>query len=220
MLLSGYKRTELGFFGKHDFAPTSHLNCVPYNRGYRVQKFGSRVAPFHVREKAMKCCISAILATLIVGVFPVKNVRADDSGKEQVMKFTLHPIGYVKKAGGRTTIELSKKYQPGLLGLDGFSHVYVFWWFDRNDTPKKRATLQVHPRGDRKNPLTGVFATRAPVRPNLIALTLCKIVSVKDNVVEINEIDAFADTPVLDMKPYIPGSDTTSKATVPDWLKK
>jgi tRNA (Thr-GGU) A37 N-methylase len=46
-----------------------------------------------------------------------------------------------------------------------------------------------------------VFATRAPMRPNLIALTRCKILSVKKNVIEIDSIDAFTDTPVLDLKP-------------------
>jgi tRNA (Thr-GGU) A37 N-methylase len=46
-----------------------------------------------------------------------------------------------------------------------------------------------------------VFATRAPVRPNLIALSRCRVLSVRDNVVEIDDIDAFPDTPVLDIKP-------------------
>jgi tRNA-Thr(GGU) m(6)t(6)A37 methyltransferase TsaA len=130
--------------------------------------------------------------------------------------FAVRPIGVVRKTERRTLIVLDRKYQPGLLGLDGFSHVYVLWWFDRNDTPERRATLQVHPMGNRKNPLTGVFATRSPRRPNLIALTLCKIVSVKENVVEVEAIDAFADTPVLDMKPFIPGYDSTADAHSPE----
>ena len=50
-----------------------------------------------------------------------------------------------RESDDRTQIVLDKKYQPGLLGVEGFSHVYVFWWFDKNDTPEKRAVLQVHP---------------------------------------------------------------------------
>jgi len=111
----------------------------------------------------------------------------------------------------------SSKYQPGLLGLQGWSHVQAIWWFDKNDTPQNRAVLQVHPRGNKANPLTGVFACRAPVRPNLIALSLCKIVSVKDNVVEVEKIDADEGTPVLDLKPYAPGQDSASNVKVPDW---
>jgi tRNA-Thr(GGU) m(6)t(6)A37 methyltransferase TsaA len=116
-------------------------------------------------------------------------------------------------------IVLEKKYGPGLLGLEGFSHIHVIWWFDKNDTPEKRAVLQVHPRGDQENPLTGVFATRAPVRPNLIALSLCKIISVKNNVVEVEKIDAFKGTPVLDIKPYAPGQDSATGVKVPEWAK-
>ena len=51
-------------------------------------------------------------------------------------------------------------------------------------------------------------------------MTLCKIISVKENVVEIERIDAFADTPVLDIKPYVPRSDAAAGADVPDWLEK
>lgn len=133
--------------------------------------------------------------------------------------FTLHPIGCVQRSDHRALIVLDKKYQPGLLGLDGFSHVQVIWWFDKNDTPQKRSILQVHPRGNPQNPLTGVFATRSPFRPNLIALSLCKIVSVKDNVVEIEEIDAFDGTPVLDLKPFAPGQDSATGVKAPDWAK-
>ncbi len=68
--------------------------------------------------------------------------------------------------------------------------------------------------------MTGVFATRSPFRPNLIGMTLCKIVSVKENVIEINGIDAFAGTPVLDIKPHVPRFDAPPNATIPWWLKK
>ena len=146
------------------------------------------------------------------------SAQAEESAPPPGQVFTLHPIGQVQKADGETRIVLDEQYAPGLLGLDGFSHVYVFWWFDRNDTPPRRAVLQVHPRGDRRNPLTGVFATRSPCRPNLIAMTLCKIVAVEGNMVEVEKIDAFDGTPVLDMKPMLPGYDTCDDATVPDWI--
>ena len=133
--------------------------------------------------------------------------------------FLLKQIGTVEVKDGKTLIVLEKKYQPGLLGLDQFSHVFVFWWFDRNDNPRKRSILQVHPRGNPDNPLQGVFATRAPVRPNLIGLTLCKIVSVHDNVVEVEKIDAFPGTPVLDLKPFTPGNDLPWNVRVPNWAR-
>jgi tRNA-Thr(GGU) m(6)t(6)A37 methyltransferase TsaA len=132
----------------------------------------------------------------------------------------MQPIGHVRKTEDRTLIVLDEKYEPGLLGLKGFSHLHVFWWFDHNDAPEKRQVLQVHPMGDRENPLTGVFATRSPMRPNPIAVSLCKLASVKDNVIEVEQIDAFDGTPVLDIKPFIPGHDSASDASVPDWVER
>jgi tRNA-Thr(GGU) m(6)t(6)A37 methyltransferase TsaA len=125
----------------------------------------------------------------------------------------------VEKAEGRTRLRVAARYAPALLGLDGFSHVHVRWWFDKNDSPEKRGILQVHPRGDSANPLTGVFATRAPVRPNLIATTLCRIVRIRDNVIDVEDIDAFDGTPILDLKPYIPRSDCAEDGVrTPHWL--
>jgi len=140
------------------------------------------------------------------------------AGDQAERSFTVHPIGQVQKADGRTLLVLDKRYQSGLLGLEQWSHAQVIWWFDKNDTPQKRAILQVHPRGNPQNPVTGVFACRSPVRPNLIALSLCKIVSVKENVIEVEKIDADEGTPVLDLKPFTP-SDSASGVKVPDWAK-
>jgi tRNA (adenine37-N6)-methyltransferase len=67
--------------------------------------------------------------------------------------------------------------------------------------------------------LTGVFVTRAVVRPDLIGLTLCKILSVKHNVVEVEKIDACEGTPVLDIKTDGPGQDSVAVASVPEWAK-
>jgi tRNA-Thr(GGU) m(6)t(6)A37 methyltransferase TsaA len=139
-----------------------------------------------------------------------------DAGTER--QFKVEPIGVVQKEDGRTTLVLREEFAPGLLGLDGFSHVWVLWWFDRNDTPEKRSVLQVHPRGNPENPLTGVFACRSPMRPNLLAQTLCRVIAVCDNVVEIETIDAFANTPILDLKPYIPRTDSAD-ATLPAWIR-
>jgi tRNA-Thr(GGU) m(6)t(6)A37 methyltransferase TsaA len=158
----------------------------------------------------------ALVSVLACGVLPGAADRAETPPAEDRV-FTVRPIGVVHKTEQRTRIEVQQKYQPGLLGLDGFSHVYVLWWFDRNDTPEGRSTLQVHPRGDRNHPLTGVFATRSPRRPNLIALSLCKILSVKENIVELEAFDAFDGTPVLDLKPFLPGYDSTTSARTPEW---
>jgi tRNA-Thr(GGU) m(6)t(6)A37 methyltransferase TsaA len=115
--------------------------------------------------------------------------------------FALCPIGRIRKTRTKTSIVLHKKYQAGLSGVENLSNIWVLWWFHRSDTLALRSTLKVHPKGNRARPLTGVFATRSPMRPNLIGLSRCKILSVKKNVLEIDSIDAFSGTPVLDLKP-------------------
>jgi tRNA (adenine37-N6)-methyltransferase len=132
----------------------------------------------------------------------VKDLKPSMNAKP-TEPFHLVPIGHIEKRPGRTVLRLEARYQEGLLGLEQWSHIWVFYWFDQNDTPEKRAVLQVHPRGNRNNPLTGVFATRSPMRPNLTALSLCRVVSIQGSDIEIEGIDAFDQTPVIDLKPYI-----------------
>lgn len=132
--------------------------------------------------------------------------------------FHIYPIGIVRKNERKIWIEIFGEYTDGLLGLEGFSHINVLYWFHEKDTPDSRAILQVHPRGDRTNPLTGVFATHSPVRPNLIALTLCKILSIKDSRINIEDIDALDGSPVIDIKCYIPDGTEDPTYRVPEWV--
>lgn len=151
-----------------------------------------------------------LLAGHAIGGEPVKDNDAQPF-------FKVYPVGAVEKTKDATLIRIFETYVPALKGLDGWSHVNVLYWFDRNDTPAKRSVLQVHPRGNRQNPLTGVFACRSPVRPNLIALTVCKVLAVEGNAVKVDTIDAFDKTPVLDLKPVI-ASDAPKDAKGPSWL--
>ena len=141
-----------------------------------------------------------LLTLILIGVI---FVSARASGKEKVdagKALKVYPIGKIVKKEGRTFVVIEKKFEPGLLGMDRLSSVTVIYWFDRNDTSAKRSILQVHPRGNMENPLTGVFATHSPVRPNLIGISRCKIISVQGTVIEIEDIDAFDGSPVIDLK--------------------
>jgi tRNA-Thr(GGU) m(6)t(6)A37 methyltransferase TsaA len=140
--------------------------------------------------------------------------------KETIKLICLKPVGVVNKESKRTYLEIYPEYAPALKGLEDFSHLWVFYWFHENDNSEERRTLQVHPRRDPANPLTGVFACRAPVRPNLIGFTACRIVKVDGNVVEVADLDARDGTPILDLKPYIPKGDAIPDAHTPEWLKR
>jgi len=135
-----------------------------------------------------------------------------------VSEYKILPIGFIQKKKKKVWIEIDEKYTDALLGLDGFSHINIFYWFHQNDTPENRKMLQLHPRRDRKNPLTGVFATHSPRRPNLIACSLCKILSIQENTIFIDDIDALAGSPVIDIKCYIPSTRSFSDLRLPDWV--
>ena len=134
--------------------------------------------------------------------------------------YSIQPIGHVVKTAGKVTLDILPQYKDALLGLKDFSHIYVFYWFNRNDSPEKRSILEVHPRGNKENPLTGVFATHSPFRPNLIGLSICKIKSIDNGTITVDDIDAFDGTPIIDIKPYRPSYDCVPGASVPDWVKQ
>jgi tRNA (adenine37-N6)-methyltransferase len=167
--------------------------------------------------------LAVIIACLAIGGVAVGDTKHEAKSAPATSAhpdIRINPIGLVKAEGDRKVIELRPELAPALDGLSTFSRVWVIFWFHENDAPEKRATLKVHPRRNPANPLTGVFATRAPVRPNLIGMTCCRIVGVNQNLLEVDGLDAHEGSPVLDLKPYLPMSDAHPEAHTPEWVKK
>ena len=134
-------------------------------------------------------------------------------------KIELTPIGSVKNTGEEVAIQLEKAYAPGLEGLEGFSHVQVLWWCSELDSPEARAVLQT-PKPYKTAPdVLGIFATRSPVRPNPIAVTVVDVLRIdyETGTIHLPYIDAFDGTPVLDIKPYTPSSDRVEAPATPAW---
>ena len=134
--------------------------------------------------------------------------------------FQIFSIGKIVNRKNVCRIEVDEKYKDALLGLEQFSHIDVFYWFHENDTPAGRGVLRVHPRGDSANPLSGVFATRSPRRPNPIAVTRCRIESISGSTIAIDAIDARDQSPLIDIKCHIPSRRETENISVPDWVFK
>jgi tRNA-Thr(GGU) m(6)t(6)A37 methyltransferase TsaA len=130
-----------------------------------------------------------------------------------------YPIGVVNRIGKKVHLEISEPFRPALRQLEYFSHVMVFWWADRFDDLESRQVLECNPPYAEEH-LTGVFATRSPLRPNPIAMTTCKILGVdKENgLVEVADIDAFDGTRLIDLKAYFPVCDRIENAKIPEWL--
>ncbi len=145
------------------------------------------------------------------------------------MDINLTPIGFVrnsiaepsKEDGQSVTSEIviNENLKEALSRLDEFSHIIVIYWMHRIPAGERSIT-QVHPRRNPKLPLVGVFASRSPARPNPIGLSTVKLLERRDNVLKVVGLDAINGTPVLDIKPHLPGSDSPAGAKIPAWLKK
>lgn len=142
-------------------------------------------------------------------------------------EIALKPIGVVKTTAvgdevkDKTRISqiiVHKEFTEAIEGLDEFSHLFVLFWLHQIPS-EQRKILKVHPRGRNDMPLLGIFATRTMLRPNPIGLTLVKLIKAEDNILTVQGLDAFNDTPVLDIKPF-DSWDTTKNIKVPDWWTK
>ncbi|WP_297417150.1 tRNA (N6-threonylcarbamoyladenosine(37)-N6)-methyltransferase TrmO [Thermococcus sp.] len=119
--------------------------------------------------------------------------------------FKILPIRYVRKNEElqETYIEILHKFREAIEGLHEGDWIKLVLWFHRSDTPAGRRVLKVHPYGNPKNPLTGVFATRSPYRPNPVALYTVRIHRIEGNRLYIDWIDAMDGTPVVDIKIFV-----------------
>jgi tRNA-Thr(GGU) m(6)t(6)A37 methyltransferase TsaA len=112
------------------------------------------------------------------------------------------------------TLVFKEEYVAGLADLDGFSHVYLIYYFHKIKEPQ----LQVIPFNDKTFTKRGVFSTRTPMHPNSLGLSLVELVSVEGNVVTIKGIDIVDGTPLLDIKPYIPHFDKVCGEVKSGWM--
>jgi tRNA-Thr(GGU) m(6)t(6)A37 methyltransferase TsaA len=111
------------------------------------------------------------------------------------------PVQPVGAAGIRGGVELFAEFAAGLKDLEGFSHIILLYHFHRVGEPRLIVMpfLDVEPHG--------VFATRAPTRPNSIGLSVVKLLGVESNLLHIENVDILDGTPLLDIKPYVPEFD-------------
>jgi len=107
------------------------------------------------------------------------------------------PKGCGAKHEAEGTLEILPVFEPGLADIDGFSHLYVLWVFDR---AKGVSLIACPPSDDRPH---GVFATRSPQRPNPIGLTVVELLRREGRILHIRGVDMLEGTPVLDIKPYL-----------------
>ncbi|MFP4079118.1 MAG: tRNA (N6-threonylcarbamoyladenosine(37)-N6)-methyltransferase TrmO [Ectothiorhodospira sp.] len=111
------------------------------------------------------------------------------------------PIQPAGSRGVKGTIAVLEEYRAGLKDLDGFSHAILLYLFHRS----QGFSLEVVPFMDSES--RGLFATRAPKRPNPIGLSIVRLERIEDGILHILNVDVLDGTPLLDIKPYVPEFD-------------
>jgi len=137
------------------------------------------------------------------------SIRSREYEKE---KFIIRPIGIINTphkessktpiqpvfaSGLKGTVTIDPEYSEGLLDLDGFSHIYLLYYFHEC----KEVKLILKPYLEDTN--RGLFATRAPCRPNPIGISIVRLLSVSGNILQIEDVDILDNTPLIDIKPYV-----------------
>jgi tRNA-Thr(GGU) m(6)t(6)A37 methyltransferase TsaA len=123
------------------------------------------------------------------------------------------PIQPAGARGVEGTVEVFEAFQTGLQDLDGFSHIILLFYFHRG----QGFELSVMPFMD--SVPRGLFATRAPRRPNPIGLSIVQLDMIEEGVLHIRNVDILDNTPLLDIKPYVPEFDAQTNVRT-GWLEK
>jgi tRNA-Thr(GGU) m(6)t(6)A37 methyltransferase TsaA len=129
-------------------------------------------------------------------------------------------VGEVVSIGEISTIRIHEECCPALLGIDGYSHLFVLYWMHLRDDEGHRGTLQVTPPRHKGAPLTGVFACRSPSRPNPVGLTVVKLKGVEGCMLKVSGLDALEGSPIVDIKPYSYRGDAFPDSRSPEWSRK
>ena len=126
-------------------------------------------------------------------------------------------IGVVEEDGELSKVRIFPEFCLGLQRLNDFSHIIILYWFHLRDNETERRTLRVVPRRHPEAPQVGVFASRSPSRPNPVGLCVTELVKIEECALTVKGLDALQNSPIIDIKPYIPRADSISKARVPEW---
>ncbi len=174
---------------------------------------------------------------------------SNSHAEQQVPDMVLHPVGTIKntiknpflKAGegglkmegglekvakvvheakhGLSEITINGEFDGILDGIDEYSHVMVLYWAHK--VPEQgRSLAKIHPMGREEIPLTGVFSTCSPARPNPILTTVVKLRERKGNTLTVSGLDAIDGSPVLDIKPYVSGFYPRDEVVIAGWMRR
>ena len=145
----------------------------------------------------------------------MKNIRFQPIGTIHTPYINEAPYQPVKNDKGEFYIVLQDSLIPALEGLEQFHYIYVIYFI--NQLPKTEPKLKINPPWN-ENVKIGLFASRAPHRPNPIGISIVQLKKIERNIIYTSGLDVFNNTPLLDIKPYIRDLDSKSDANY-GWLE-
>jgi tRNA-Thr(GGU) m(6)t(6)A37 methyltransferase TsaA len=143
--------------------------------------------------------------------FEIESIATIESPFSDLVNMPVQPKGAKETLA---TLVFKEKHQEGLKDLDGFSHLYLIYYFHK----VKESKLSVVPFNDKSNTPRGVFSTRTPMHPNSLGLSVVELVNVKGNRVTIRGVDILDGTPIIDVKPYIENFDKIEGEVRSGWM--
>lgn len=123
----------------------------------------------------------------------------------------IQPVGEKAQAG---RIELHAAFAEGIRDLEGFSHLILIYYFHKAGAPR----LAVTPFLDNRE--HGIFATRAPLRPNPVGLSVVAVDRIEEHIIYVRQLDILDGTPVLDIKPFVPAFDIPAGTVRTGWMEE
>ena len=131
-----------------------------------------------------------------ISIEPIGVIRSEIKNRKDA------PLFYTEGAPN-AFLELNSAYRDGLDRMQAGDEIIVITWLHQSH----REVLKVHPRGDASKPLTGVFSTRSPDRPNPVGLHRVKVLDIRADRLHVGPIEAIDGTPVIDIKPVVESTD-------------
>jgi tRNA-Thr(GGU) m(6)t(6)A37 methyltransferase TsaA len=122
-------------------------------------------------------------------------------------------------AQGQSEIIINPNVAAILEGIEEYSHIVVLYWAHKVPS-ESRSLVKVHPMGRKEIPKKGIFSTCSPARPNPVLMTVVRLCARRENVLTVAGLDAIDNTPVLDVKPYVPDFYPQDDVVIAGWMQR
>lgn len=143
--------------------------------------------------------------------FEFKAIGFIRTSNREIEGTPIQPV-YAQDETGKAEILL--EYIPGIKDLEGFSHIIIIYVFDRH----RRGDFKLHTKPYLDTKARGVFSTRAPKRPNNIGMSVVRVEQISNNMIFFSGADMLDNTPILDIKPFVPDFDAAHNCRT-GWLE-